>query len=313
MDERRAGADEPAGVVAGRDAVIPAPGKYTLWVRYADYRNGKESFGVRVRQGERVFTHVFGERAVVDEMDPMKLLWDWAFAWDRAEVELRGRCTSSCTRRVPTEARRQVDCLCLTTDAAYRPTGRQKPDHPTWRACGGCGRRTSVSSVEQMPGRSCLTALAARKMGDVPAEWKVADRPPAFTWNTGRVWLEELGHRPERVDYPFGVDPPLEKAFIEAFRGKLPPVFAHPLSGAAWHISVYPSAFAEGSPFLDWLDRHKEQRFVILLNYGDPDWPKGARRTRRGRQRGCGIMATASRGTSRGRASPTRVRRGAAG
>src|SRR3954449_6240368 len=32
-------ADEPAKVVAGRDAVVPVAGKYTLWVRYADYRN----------------------------------------------------------------------------------------------------------------------------------------------------------------------------------------------------------------------------------------------------------------------------------
>src|SRR3954469_14521871 len=52
-------ADEPAKVVAGRDAVVPVAGKYTLWVRYADYRNRKESFGVRVRQGERADSHVF--------------------------------------------------------------------------------------------------------------------------------------------------------------------------------------------------------------------------------------------------------------
>ena len=131
-------ADEAGEVVAGRDAVIPAPGKYTLWVRYADYRNRRESFGVRVRQGDRVFTHVFGERAVVDEMDPMKLLWDWAFAWDRAEVELqKGTVHVELYTTGPTEARRQVDCLCMTTDAGYRPTGREKPDHPTWRALRG--------------------------------------------------------------------------------------------------------------------------------------------------------------------------------
>src|SRR3982750_4511826 len=75
--------------VAGRDAISPVAGKYTLWVRYADYRNRKESFGVRVRQGERADSHVFGERAVLDEMDPMKLMWDWAFTWDHAEVELQ--------------------------------------------------------------------------------------------------------------------------------------------------------------------------------------------------------------------------------
>src|SRR5438270_11761379 len=44
-------ADEVGEVVCGRDAEIPAAGSYTLWVRYADYRNKKESFGVRIKQG----------------------------------------------------------------------------------------------------------------------------------------------------------------------------------------------------------------------------------------------------------------------
>ena len=129
-------ADEPGEVVAGRSAVIPADGTYTLWVRYADYRNKKESFGVRVKQEgrkDKPFAHVFGDKPVVDELDPMKLLWDWAFGWDHAEVELKkGDARIELYTTGPAEARRQVDCLCLTTDSAYHPAGREKPDCAAW-------------------------------------------------------------------------------------------------------------------------------------------------------------------------------------
>src|SRR5690349_11091776 len=75
-------ADEPGEIAVWRNADIPAGGKYTLWVRYADYRNREEAFGVRVTQGLKTFAHVFGRAAIVDELDPMKLYWGWAFAWD---------------------------------------------------------------------------------------------------------------------------------------------------------------------------------------------------------------------------------------
>src|SRR5215213_10832893 len=35
--------DEPAEIVVSRDAIVPATGTYTLWVRYADYRAKKET------------------------------------------------------------------------------------------------------------------------------------------------------------------------------------------------------------------------------------------------------------------------------
>src|SRR5438552_18124651 len=40
-------ADEPAGTSVLHEAEIPAEGTYTLWVRYADYRNKTERFGIR--------------------------------------------------------------------------------------------------------------------------------------------------------------------------------------------------------------------------------------------------------------------------
>src|ERR1051325_11079524 len=43
-------ADEAKEIAVRRETEFPAAGTYTLWVRYADYRNKKEAFGIRVRQ-----------------------------------------------------------------------------------------------------------------------------------------------------------------------------------------------------------------------------------------------------------------------
>src|SRR5438093_5858149 len=67
-------ADEPGEISVGRDVELPGDGRYTLWVRYADYRDKEEAFGIRVRQGGREQRHVFGLHPAVDELDQMKLL-----------------------------------------------------------------------------------------------------------------------------------------------------------------------------------------------------------------------------------------------
>src|SRR5690606_36915161 len=81
-------ADAPAGVTAGRDIEIPVAGEYFVWVRYADYRHKKEEFGVRLRHAGKISEHVFGSTPVMNELDPMMLRWDWAFAWDKVKVTL---------------------------------------------------------------------------------------------------------------------------------------------------------------------------------------------------------------------------------
>lgn len=126
-------ADEPQEISVGRTVEIPAAGEYTLWVRYADYRAKQELFGVRVAQGGKSFAHLFGRASMVDELDPMKLLWDWSFAWDSTTVPLeKGLARVEIYTTGPTEARRHVDCLCLTTDATYHPAGREKPSFAAW-------------------------------------------------------------------------------------------------------------------------------------------------------------------------------------
>ena len=163
-------ADEPGELAISRSVEFPAPGTYQLWVRYADYRKKKEAFGVRVRQGERVFTHVFGLNPVVDELDPMKLLWDWSYGWDSAPVVIeKGPAHIELYTTGPTEARRCVDCLCFTTDPNYHPAGREKPDFAAW---------TSLRAM-QLAGMPDVPTLAKRNTwNNVPKPWKLGG-PPA--------------------------------------------------------------------------------------------------------------------------------------
>jgi hypothetical protein len=264
-------ADEGKEITVSRETEFPAAGTYTLWVRYADYRNKKEAFGIRVRQENTFFDHVFGLRAVVDELDPMKLYWDWAFAWDSVKIPVaKGKARIEIYTAGVTEARRCVDCLCFTTDTSYHPYFRTKPD---FAAC----RTLRTMEWGGMPLVAPLAANIATTT--VPRVWKIDGGSPAFLWNVGQPWLDEL-KKPmgERVDAPFSVDPPLLKDFLDKFKGKKPSIYSHPLSGPVIHIPLYPGLFTKGSVFLDWLDRNPNQKFAILLNYGDPAWPKGADR-----------------------------------
>lgn len=264
-------ADEPGEIVIGRDAEAPAAGNYTLWVRYADYRGKKQSFGVRVRQGEKVNSHIFGEKPVIDDLDPMKLLWDWAFGWDHCSVELqKGPVHVELYTTGPTEARRQIDCICLTTDQTYHPSGREKPDSATWRVL------RDMQKARQSGSQNPPAELPAG--GDIPKAWTIASGPPTFLWNTGDPWLSELKRPGDHFEWPFTSDAPILKDFLTAYTGKAVPVFDSPLSGAAWHIPLYPTVMADDSPFLKWMDAHPDRKFCILLNYGEPSWPKDANR-----------------------------------
>lgn len=261
-------ADEAQELRVGRSIDLPAAGEYTLWVRYADYRNREETFSVRILQSGRTSNHLFGRKPVVDELDPMKLLWDWAYGWDKATVRLeKGSARIELYTTGPTEARRCVDCLCLTTDTTYQPTGREKPVFAAWQPLRAM-QKAGMPSVEPL-----ITPDNARTVTNTPPAWKIAEGPPRFLWNVGAPWMDELKKpQTERIDAPFGVDPPLLKDFLAAYKGKQPPLYSHPLSGPVVYIPSYPEAFKDGSPFLDWLARHPQQSFAILLNYGEPDW-----------------------------------------
>ena len=252
-------ADEPAGTSVGRDIEIAAAGNYVLWTRYADYREKKEEFGVRITQGDQKFEHVFGSTLVVDELDPLKLRWDWAFGWDSAPVVLqKGAARIELFSTGPTESRRHVDALALTTDATYKPTGRDKPDAATWKILRAMTPNQTLAPAAVLSARPPKTSK------------------PAFLWNVRDQWLGQLDKPDaERIEAPFAVDPPLLEGFSKMFVGKKPPVYASPLSGPVVYIPDYPKAFADGSQFMAWLDRNPGQKFAILLNYADPTWPEG--------------------------------------
>ncbi|HET6248886.1 MAG TPA: hypothetical protein VFE47_14410 [Tepidisphaeraceae bacterium] len=264
-------ADEADELVIGRSAEIPVAGRYTLWVRYSDHRGKKQSFGVRIKQNQTTFTHVFGEKPVIDDLDPMKLMWDCAFGWDHATVDLKkGQARIELYTTGITEARRQVDCLCLTTDASYHPAGREKPDAPAWKLLREM-RAAEPGSVNPLATKA---AVDTKDRWNLPAAWKGPTQAPTFLWNSGQPWLDELKKPGDRVEWPFNIDESLQKLFIADFHGKDIPVFGDAMSGPVLHIPLYPQAFAPGSAFLAWLGKHPDRRFCILLNYAEPSWPK---------------------------------------
>jgi len=251
-------------------AEVPGSGDYRLLVRYADYRQKKEEFGIRLRQNGRTTERLFGKEARVDELDPMKVLWDWAFAWDEAPVSLqKGLVEIEIFAGGITEARRAVDCICLTTDPSYHPHGREKPPFAPWRTL-----QQLRNGALRIPGSG-----APQQSGfALPREWRLTRNPPAFLWNVDQNWEAELLKQERRIDVPFGVDPPLTPEFLATFRDKAPPVYSDGLSGPVLSISRYPVAFTNNSPFLAWLKRNPERRFALLLNYNEPAWFKGADR-----------------------------------
>src|SRR5207249_8817436 len=56
-------ADEPAGTTVSHKIGAPADGNYTMWARYADYRNKSERYGSRLLQAAGKSEHILGEKA----------------------------------------------------------------------------------------------------------------------------------------------------------------------------------------------------------------------------------------------------------
>lgn len=269
-------ADEPGELIVSREVEIPSAAAYTLWVRFSDYLGKESAFGVRTVQNGKSQPLFFGKRHVVDELDPMKLLWGWSYGWDNGTVILeKGPVLIQIFTTGPTEARRCIDCLCLTTDTSYHPAGREKPDHPTWAMLRAM--RANPASVEPFTS----APEWPREWSDIWQQWNItADKPPLFLWNVGDQWLNEL-KKPasERIGTPFGVENALLKDFVAEFKGKPIPVYGHSLSAPVFRISQYPQIFSAGSPFHDWLDDNPKKKYALLWNYAEPEWPKNTDHT----------------------------------
>jgi hypothetical protein len=256
-----ASADESRATLY-QDLEAPRAGQYKVWVRYADWANLTENFVIRVtQQGREVFRHEFGSKDVVDPHDEVSLYWGWAFIWDAAAATLeKGPARLSIEIEKAAEARRHVDCVLVTNDAAFTPLGRGKPDFAAMRYL----REWSSSRVSLLP------LLGSQTMTSVPDSWRrprVAGRDFLMPWNIAKEFWQ-LYDKPaaERPLYPFNADPIEE--FVKKYSGaRTVPIFDSKLVVPVIYINNLPEYFKEGSPFLRYL-RETHVPFAILINYG---------------------------------------------
>ncbi len=256
-----ASADETRAAIY-QDIEIPRAGDYKVWVRYADWAGKTENFTLRIIQNQReVFRHEFGATDVVDRHDEVSMYWGWAFTWDSAAAALnKGPAALFIEIEKPAEARRHVDCVLVTNDLIYVPSGRQKPDFAAmhylrmWSAAG-----------QPLQSLIALNDSSAR----VPA-WqrpKIAGRDFLMPWNIAKEFWQ-LYDKPagERPLYPFNAEP--IEDFVRMYKGARDvPLFSSKLVVPVIYINDLPEYLKEGSPFLRYL-RETKMPFAVLINYG---------------------------------------------
>jgi hypothetical protein len=251
---------------ASIEVEVPEAGTWTLWVRYRDWRNETEIFGVRVEQpGRPAQQFVFGERPVVDEEDELKILWKWAFGWQSKGVSLaKGPATLTLLSHAKQKSHRQVDCFCLTTDQTYRPLHREKPDRPVWKFLAGLRSDPKVAPTPLSP-----------RAGDfsVPSAWKPAmfrDQGFLYLWNVGKPWEDDLASAdPKRVLFPYSTEPVQVAAFRAAFGGRTDvPIFSDPRIVPVFHGGG--PNILENPHFVKWLESNPQRPWGNMMNYIEP-------------------------------------------
>jgi len=272
------GADDDKAV-ASKTIEIPTSGRYFVWVRYGDWRETTERFQIRIEQpNQKPWDGRYGERAMVEEDNEMKLYWGWAFAWDKREANLqKGEANLSLLSTTKESVPRQIDVIVLTTDANYRPLIKNRPHNPAWDVL--ASYRGGVPSD--------LEPLARRKPNfALPENWKLhtfRDQGFLYLWNMNadpalQSWLSD---KPDRVKFPYSIaDKPVREGFEKIYAGKDDvPIFSDPRIVPAFH-GAGPIIFATdpktgelteaGKKFAKWLDEHPDRKWVGLMNYA-PD------------------------------------------
>lgn len=273
--------DDRAAAVA--EVEIPEAGEWQVWVRYADWREKTERFQVKLEQaGRAVWTGRYGEAAVVEEDNEMKLYWGWAFGWDRQVATLgkgKARLTLLATTKDPEP--RQVDVIVLTTDAGYRPLIKERPRHATvdlletWR-------RGVPEGIEAL----------ARRTGkwEVPKVWEPGsfrDRGFLYLWNASENrWWDPTN----AVRVPYNLR---DKETAAAFEKKYAGVQEIPIFGDGRVVPTFhgtgpqlvldsktdkPAGRGDGELIRQWLDGDPRRLWAAMINYA-PDTPlsEGAR------------------------------------
>jgi hypothetical protein len=256
-----ASADETAGTI-WRDFEVPKAGEYKFWVRYADWANKTESFAVRISQsGREVFIHEFGARDVIDPHDEVSMYWQWAFAWEGAAATLaKGPARLSIQIQKAAQASRQVDCVVITNDLAYTPTGRQKPDFAAARYL----REWSRSRAALSP---LISEAASPGVPSFPAQPKIGGHEFLMPWNISKDFWSLYDKPPaERPLYPFNAEPVDE--FVKTYAGKPDvPLFSSKFVVPVIYINHMAELLKDGSPFRRYL-AETHAPFAILINYG---------------------------------------------
>jgi hypothetical protein len=258
-----ASADETQATI-NQDIEVPRGGEYRLWVRYADWANKTENFAITInQQGREVFRHEFGTKDLVDPHDEVSMYWEWAFTWDNATAQLaKGEARISIAIEKSAQARRHVDCVLLTNDLAYTPSGRRKPDFAAMRYLRDWStKRPQLSSL--LPQTS--TAGAAS-----PTAWQrlsIAGRDFLMPWNIApEFWSLYDKPRAERPLYPFNAEP--VDQFVQKYKGARDvPIFGSKLVVPVIYINNLQEYLKEGSPFLRYV-RETKSPFAVLINYG---------------------------------------------
>lgn len=268
-------ADDRASATAHLE--IPEAGEWFVWVRYADWREKTERFQVKLEQdGQPVWEGRFGEQAVVEEDNEMKLYWGWAFGWDRRATKLTkgpARLTLLATTQDPEP--RQIDVLVLTTDPGYRPLIKDRPRHATgdllqsWR--------------KGIPdGLEPFTRRAANFQA--PAAWQpktFRDGGFRFLWNADdNRWWDPTN----AVGVPYMIrDKDTAAAFEKKYAGATNlPIFTDARIVPTFHGtgplkpldtgSDKPAARTDAQQIQRWLDADPKRLWASLINY-QPDTP----------------------------------------
>jgi len=262
---------------------IPVDGTYALWVRYGDWREATERFQVRLQQdGGPAWTGRYGERAMVDEDNEMKLYWGWVFTWYRQPVQLKkGRAQLSLLSTTKEPVARQVDVLVLTTDTGYRPYIKERPKCHAWDVLEGY-RKSAARDLEPL--------ARGRAPAELPPAWKLGtfrDKGFLYLWNVSHTNAAEtwLSDKPDRVRVPYNIaDAETRKEFEKKYAGRDDvPIFSDPRIVPAFHgagAAVFATdpktgeLLQTGQRFARWLDAHPGRSWAMMMNYA-PDRPIG--------------------------------------
>ena len=270
-----AGGNDDRAVVH-RDVELPVAGRYFIWVRYGDWREQTERFEIQIEQdGADTWTGKFGEQAVIEEDNVMKLYWGWAFGWDHRTAELKKGAARITLRTTVTEPDpRQVDVVVLCTDPDYRPLIKHRPANPAWNILESY-RNGIPDSLEPLARQHRPAAM--------PDAWRMrtfADAGFLYLWNVGRPdpvtsWLSDDPER-IRVPYQIGDDAALAE-FAQKYAGRDDiPIFSDPRIVPTFHGSG-PTAFRtdpetgelteQSVRFAKWLDDNPDRFWGGMMNY----------------------------------------------